>query len=119
MTTAFHTANQHSPSVRSSIITISTSTPPAIYQAPAALWAARKHTAMSSLRSTGPVEPAFGAVAWALAAIVGIVLGIAIGLVSAGFDTTRLLLAAGAVALGLGWLIALVTSPFMAGRTRR
>lgn len=111
MTTTFHTAQPHTTVAARSAITISTTSSAPRHNVPGAL--------QMSQGAGAPLEHAFGAAAWALAAVVGIVLGIAIGLVSAGFDTTRLLLAVGAVALGLGWLIALATSPFVVGRTRR
>ncbi len=60
-------------------------------------------------RGTRNVNPFVGVVARVVAGLVGVLLGVAIGLVSAGFDTTRLLLALGAVALGIGWLVALVS----------
>jgi hypothetical protein len=56
-------------------------------------------------------SPLVGVVARVIAGMTGVLLGLAIGLVSAGFDTTRLLLALGAVALGVGWLTALAIGP--------
>ena len=56
-------------------------------------------------------NPFVGVVARVIAGMTGVLLGLAIGLVSAGFDTTPLSLAFGAVALGLGWLTALATGP--------
>lgn len=54
-------------------------------------------------------SPLVGLVARIIAGVTGALLGLAIGLASAGFDTTRILLAVGAFALGVGWFIALVT----------
>ncbi len=54
-------------------------------------------------------SPFVGLVARVVAGLVGVLLGVAIGLVSAGFDTTRLLLALGAIALGIGWVVAFVS----------
>lgn len=114
MTTAIHPTQPHTAVAERSIITISTTVAAPIQNAPGTSWRPRPDAATNSL-----ARGAVGGAAWVLAAVVGIVLGLAIGLVSAGFDTTRLLLAAGAVALGIGWLIALVTSPSVVGRIRR
>ncbi|MGB3734902.1 MAG: hypothetical protein WA964_08105 [Ilumatobacter sp.] len=54
-------------------------------------------------------SPLVGLVARVVAGITGALFGLAIGLVSAGFDTTPLLLALGAVALGVGWIVAVLT----------
>ena len=62
-------------------------------------------------------SPLVGLVARVVAGITGALLGLAIGLVSAGFDTTGLLLAVGALALGVGSLIAL--SPGQTATDRR
>lgn len=51
---------------------------------------------------------AVGVLARVIAGITGSLLGIAIGLVSAGFDTTRFLLVVGAAALALGWFFSVV-----------
>ncbi len=59
-------------------------------------------------RSVGS-NPLVGLVARIVAGITGVLLGVAISLVSAGFDTTRILLAVGAVALCVGWVVALLT----------
>ena len=56
-------------------------------------------------------SPAVGVVGRVVAGATGAALGLAIGLVSAGFDTTRLLLGVGVVALTFGSLVALVTGP--------
>jgi len=74
-------------------------------------------TSLASRSATG--NPFVGLVARAIAGVTGALLGVAIGLVSAGFDTTRLLLALGAVALGIGWLIALATGPATISAIRR
>lgn len=77
----------------------------------------RSGTSLGS-RSTNQ-SPLVGVVARVTAGVTGALLGLAIGLVSAGFDTTRLLLASGGVALGIGWLIALVTGPTVTSAHRR
>lgn len=114
MTTAIHTTVRTSERAASALAgsTITISTAP--------LLTAHRVDGRGGLDGVvSSLNPSFGAAAWVLAAVVGIVLGIAIGLVSAGFDTTRLLLAVGAVALGIGWLIAVLTSPSVIDRARR
>jgi len=64
-------------------------------------------------------QPLVWSAAGVIAGVTGALLGLAIGLVSAGFDITRLLLGLGAVALVIGWLIALVTSPATTAASRR
>ena len=59
-------------------------------------------------RSTGG-SPVAGWIARVVAGVIGVLLGLVIGLVNAGFDTTRLLLALGAVALGVGSIIAVIS----------
>lgn len=60
-----------------------------------------------------------GVVARVIAGITGAVFGLTIGLVSAGFETTRLLLLVGAAALALGWFFSVVTDrPHAAARRR-
>ena len=62
---------------------------------------------LSLTRHSMSRSPRVGLIARVVAGITGALLGLAIGLVSAGFDTTGLLLAVGALALGVGSLIAL------------
>ncbi len=90
--------------------TITISTTPALTPA--------RTPAMTSY-GVAPRSSLVGVVARVAAGLVGLLLGLAIGLVSAGFDTTRLLLALGGVALGLGWLIALITSAPVTSRGGR
>lgn len=73
----------------------------------------------SPRRRSSRCNPLVGLVARGIAGITGALLGLAIGLVSAGFDTTRLSLVAGAAALGFGCLIALVADRADTSTNRR
>ena len=60
-----------------------------------------------------------GRAARVIAGMTGVLLGLAIGLVSAGFDTTGLLLAVGGAAVGLGWIFAVVSGRAAISADRR